>query len=338
MTDQRIRVIIDNDFSGDPDGLVQLAHHLLSPSVDIRAVIGSHLRAGDPFDPSDRTADNACERARDVVAALGMADAPPIVAGSNTGLVDAASGVVAAGAATAGLSGTVGVGARRIAARPIVSAGARAIVDEAMRDDARPLYVACGAGLTELASAWLLEPRIADRLTLVWIGGLEDPALAVAPPGAEAVEYNQNIDIVAAQVVFNDSGIPIWQVPRNAYRQALVSNAEAEARIRPHGAIGRLLYDSIAGVADLAARHGLPLGETYVYGDSPLVLLTALQSSFQPDPSSSEYATRPAPRIRDDGTAEFDGAGRPIRVYTRLDLRLLFEDLYAKLAAASRAG
>ena len=37
----RMRVIIDNDFAGDPDGLLQLAHHLLSPSVDIRAVIGS---------------------------------------------------------------------------------------------------------------------------------------------------------------------------------------------------------------------------------------------------------------------------------------------------------
>jgi hypothetical protein len=206
-----------------------------------------------------------------------------------------------------------------------------------MRDDDRPLYVACGAGLTELASAWLLEPRIAERLTLVWIGGLEDPALAVPPPGADPVEYNQNIDIVAAQVVFNDSSIPIWQVPRNAYRQTLVSNAEAQARIRPHGAIGQLLFESIERVADMASRHGISLGETYVYGDSPLVLLTALQSSFQPDPSSSEYAMRPAPRIRDDGTAEFDGSGRAIRVYTRLDLRLLFEDLFAKLAAHTRA-
>ncbi|NEN05477.1 nucleoside hydrolase [Diaminobutyricibacter tongyongensis] len=322
MADQRIRVIIDNDYSGDPDGLVQLAHHLLSPSVDIRAVIGSHLRPGDPFDPSDRTADNACDRIRDVIVALGMvADAPPIAVGSNTGLVDRTT--------------------------PIASAGARAIVDEAMRDDDRSLYVCCGAGLTELASAWLLEPRIADRLTLVWIGGLEDPALAVPPPVADPVEYNQNIDVVAAQVVFNESRIPIWQVPRNAYRQALVSNAEAGMRIRPHGAIGSLLCDSIDRVADLAGRHGLPLGETYVYGDSPLVLLTALQSSFQPDPSSSEYAVRPAPRIRDDGTADFGagdfgagagsgGVGRPIRVYTRLDLRLMFEDLFAKLAATAR--
>jgi len=27
----RARVIIDNDFAGDPDGLFQLAHHVLSP-------------------------------------------------------------------------------------------------------------------------------------------------------------------------------------------------------------------------------------------------------------------------------------------------------------------
>lgn len=31
----RARVIIDNDFSGDPDDLYQLVHHLLSPSVEI---------------------------------------------------------------------------------------------------------------------------------------------------------------------------------------------------------------------------------------------------------------------------------------------------------------
>jgi pyrroline-5-carboxylate reductase len=29
----RIRVIVDNDFAGDPDGLFQLAHQVLSPSA-----------------------------------------------------------------------------------------------------------------------------------------------------------------------------------------------------------------------------------------------------------------------------------------------------------------
>jgi hypothetical protein len=41
---QRFRIITDNDYAGDPDGLMQLAHHLLSPSVEIRGIISSHLR------------------------------------------------------------------------------------------------------------------------------------------------------------------------------------------------------------------------------------------------------------------------------------------------------
>ena len=48
----RMRVIVDNDFGGDPDGLFQLAHILLSPSVDVRAIIGSYLNAADGFDKS----------------------------------------------------------------------------------------------------------------------------------------------------------------------------------------------------------------------------------------------------------------------------------------------
>ena len=35
----RMRVIIDNDLGGDPDGLFQLAHHVLSPSVEIRGIM-----------------------------------------------------------------------------------------------------------------------------------------------------------------------------------------------------------------------------------------------------------------------------------------------------------
>src|SRR3712207_8005339 len=68
--------------------------------------------------------------------------------------------------------------------------------------------------------------RSADRLTAVWIGGPEYPDLAPPPPGASGMEYNLRIDVTAAQVVFNDSTIPLWQVPRNVYRQCLVSMTE----------------------------------------------------------------------------------------------------------------
>ncbi len=306
MTAARLRVIIDNDFSGDPDGLLQLAHHLLSPSVEIRALIGSHLRPGDPFDPSGATADNACRRIHDVLDALGMPAPAPVLAGSNTALVDDRT--------------------------PIRSAAAEAIVAEAMRDDPRPLFLCCGAGLTEVASAWLVEPRIAERLTLVWIGGPEDPAISYPPPGAAPVEYNLDIDVTAARVVLNDSAIGLWQVPRPAYRQVLVSNAEVDAHVRPRGAIGRLLAESLDTVHEKAAAHGLSLGETYIWGDSPLVLLTALQSSFEADPSSSTYAIRPRPTVAVDGTASFERTDTAVRVYTGIDNRLLVGDFLAKLA------
>jgi purine nucleosidase len=38
-----------------------------------------------------------------------------------------------------------------------------------------------------------------------------------------------------------------------------------------------------------------------------------------------------APRLNAQGTYEFDPAGRPIRVYQRLDIGLLFNDFFAKL-------
>jgi hypothetical protein len=57
-----MRVIVDNDFGGDPDGLFQLAHLLLSPSVDVRAIIGSHLNAADGFDKSKTQAENAAKK------------------------------------------------------------------------------------------------------------------------------------------------------------------------------------------------------------------------------------------------------------------------------------
>jgi hypothetical protein len=55
-----------------------------------------------------------------------------------------------------------------------------------------------------------------------------------------------------------------------------------------------------------------------------------------PIPRPVVYVTRPAPRINDDGTYEGNPAGRPIRVYDQLDVRLMMEDLFAKLALHAR--
>ncbi len=314
MPAPRIRLILDNDYAGDPDGLFQLAHHLLSPSADLRFVIGSHLGADDADwnGTPGRSAALAAERAREVVALAGREDVR-ILAGSETAMPSATE--------------------------PVRSEAALAIVEEAMQDDTDlPLLVCCGGGLTEIASAVLIEPAIAERLTLVWIGGAEYPGLAVPPPGAPVVEYNTAIDPAAAQAVLNDSALRIWQVPRDAYRLTLLSDAELDTRVRPRGPLGALLAGTIDDVHDRMTKGGMRLGETYAYGDSPLVLLTVLQSFFEPDPSSSTSVERPAPRVADDGVFTFEGEGRPVRVFTALDNRLMFEDLFAKLAAHAARG
>jgi hypothetical protein len=301
-----MRVIIDNDFGGDPDGLFQLAHHLLSPSVEVRAVIGS-INYPEGFYGKPGTASHACREAREL---LGIMHRNPLL-----------------------LKG--GKTAMKNPSLAVPSEGASFIVKEAMREDTKlPLVVVCGAGLTDIASAYLMEPKIAGRLRLVWIGGGEYPGQS-SPPGVKNPEYNLGIDIVAARVVFNDSGIPIWQVPRNAYRQALVSRAELMENVAGKGALGDFLKERLD---DLIGRmHGTP-GEAYVLGDSPLVLLTALQSLWEEDPSSSRFVSLAAPAISDKGYYQENPKGRKIRVYDSLDTRLMFGDFFAKLALQKKPG
>ncbi len=298
----RRRVIIDNDFAGDPDDLFQLVHHLLSPSVDVRGIVCSHLPPGDGPD----TAEDAYAAVGDLAAVMRLDVDGYLHVGASEGLASRAE--------------------------PRVSDAARFIVAEAMRDEPGlgPLFYAAGGGLTDLASAYLIEPAIAERMTLVWIGGPEHDGLGYPPPQVSDPEYNLGIDITAAQVIFNDSAMPLWLVPRSTYRQCLVSDAELRRRVSGKGELGAQLYRAIHAVVESPQLSGLPSCETYVLGDSPLVLLTALQSFFEPDPSSSEYALRLCPRLRADG--QFSGfLGREIRVYHRLDLRLMFEDFFAKL-------
>ncbi|MDN4478766.1 nucleoside hydrolase [Demequina sp. SYSU T00039] len=306
-TAPRTRVIIDNDFMGDPDDLFQLVHHLLSPSVEIPLIVSSHLHVDEPWDPTTEQAAHGVLVVRDILARMGITGADDrVVAGAETAMPDPAT--------------------------PLDTPAARAIIAEALRDDPRPLYYCAGGGLTDLASALLLEPAIADRMTLVWIGGSEHPGIGLVAPEVPPAEYNLTIDVPAAQAVFGDTAIPIWQVPRPAYRQAIVTAAELRTRVRPHGSVGAHLHAEIREVGHMLAGFGMNAGETYVMGDQPLVLLTALQTAFEPDPASSDHVTLPAPRIDAEGLYEPRPDGRPIRVYTAVDNRLTFADLEAKLA------
>jgi purine nucleosidase len=177
--------------------------------------------------------------------------------------------------------------------------------------------------------AALTAPRIASRLTLVWIGGPKYPSLALPLSHATTLEYNLGIDPAAARAVFNRTQLALWQVPRNAYRQVL-PYAQLLTQVKPRGKLGRYLATTLESLMVRLPQYHLNIGETYIFGDSPLVLLTALQASFEADPSSSDYALRLAPHLNAQGTYE-NPAGRPMRVYHRLDTALLLNNFFAKL-------
>ncbi len=201
---------------------------------------------------------------------------------------------------------------------PEDSEGARFIIREALKEDERPLFVLFLGGITDLASAYLLEPRIAKRLTAVWIGG--------GPYPCGGGEYNLWNDINAANAVFS-SPIELWQVPQNVYKQAAVTLAELEYRVRPHGEIGKYLFEQLDefNQSEGVRKMDYFTGERYILGDSPAVGLLLYGDS-------ASYEWRQAPHVAADMTYVHNGVNRPIRVYNNIDHRLLMEDFYCKLA------
>ncbi|WP_354002951.1 nucleoside hydrolase [Microbacterium elymi] len=217
---------------------------------------------------------------------------------------------------------------------PPLDAPARAVIAEAMRDDTDlPLFYCAGGGLTALATALLHEPRVADRLTLVWIGGPGYDDEPAGSPQREA-EFNTTIDPIAAGVVFA-SPVEIWQVPETTYEQCLVSWAELQHMARL-GPLAAHLVDTLWEFGDrFSDMLGIDLGETVVLGDSPLVVLTALRGPFRAEPTSSPSQRRTRCALTPDARYGDVLDGRPpVRVFTGIDMRLMIGDLTAKLTGA----
>jgi purine nucleosidase len=274
---ERCRVVIDNDWAGDPDGLVALAHHLLSPANRVAAVTSSHLNP--VFGPPEGTAAAGAGLAQELV---------DLVAGPQRPAVAAGCDVPMGGGSTS-------------------SAAADAIVAEARRDDPLPLFLVCGGPLTNVAQALRQAPDVAARLTLVWVGGALDPG---------APEYNRDTDARAAREVLACGDLAVWQFPVETYRRCAYSVAELEHDLGDAGRLGAWLWRRFT---DLPIPDFVQLGEVWPLGDSPPVLVTAL------DDASSAWTTSPAEPGR---------AAR--RVYTDVDVRLLVADLLARLRLHER--
>ena len=134
---KRIRVILSTDTACEADDPFAIAHALLSPKLMVKAVIAEHFR-----DPGSMERSYAAARH---LLTLMQSDVPLLQGQSGPGLAEACS------------------------------EGARFIIEEARREDPRPLFLLCMGAMSTAAAAIAAAPDVADRLTIVTIGGKAYP-------------------------------------------------------------------------------------------------------------------------------------------------------------------
>lgn len=292
---KRVRMIIHTDCKNEADDQYALAHQLMTPMLDIRGIIAGHFEVGQTRYPAGTTAEESLREIQKVLSLMGLAKEyeSRVCLGASAPLADVHT--------------------------PIASPGAECIIAEALRDDPRPLYIGMQGAITDLACAIIMQPRICSRMTAIWIGGGE------YPDGGS--EFNLSQDILAANVVFNSS-MPLWQVPKNVYKQFAVTLAELQLKVQPYGAIGNYLFEQMAEFNLLRADDmHWPHGETWGLGDQGVI--AALLDERE---KCDGFSLMPAPNF-DPVTMKYlpVPGNRKIRVYHQLNARQTLEDFFAKL-------
>lgn len=298
------RVIVHADIAAEADDQFAIAHHLLTPTENVVGIIAANFEwrfRTIPGLQSQRlqSMEKSYAEGKKLLEVMEMDDVP-LYKGAPDCITDPEN-------------------------LP-VSEGSRFIIEEAMRDSEEPLYIALQGTLTDLAVAYLVEPKIAQRIeAAIWIGG------GNYPNGGQ--ESNLQQDIYAARVLF-DSPMKIWQIPVGSYGGMYLSFAEVMTKVKPCGKVGEYLAEGMFRVNDwygrIPRRIPFPHGEVWSIGDQPTV--TVLLESD----AGAKFHMEHAPIIEDNMTYTANPEGKLIRVYDVIDNRLTMGDLFAKLELCYR--
>ena len=298
-TDKSIRVIADTDCSCECDDQFCIAYMLMTPRFDMCGIIAEHYAEPDSEQKS-------YEEIKRVMSLMDVEDSGiKVLHGAKQAMVDIHT--------------------------PVDSEGARFIVEEAMKDDSRPLFICGQAACTNIASAYLMEPRIARKVVVIWIGGRPYPE--------GGFEFNQNNDLNAVRVLFQ-SDLELWQVPFNVYTAMKISFFEMLNHVYPCGKIGEYLVkhtmevsggisENVIGSRGSDMSKGAAItsfgGELWSLGDSVCVglMMNNTLGKFHMEKAPDELDNR--------GFYEWSGRkGREIRVYDTIDNRFIIQDMFEK--------
>lgn len=200
---------------------------------------------------------------------------------------------------------------------PVVSDAANDLAERANSySPENPLYVVAIGAITNVASAILLNPKVAENTVVVWLGGN-------ALHYHDTKEFNMWQDVAAARVVMQ-SGVPFVQLPcEGVVRSFTVSKPELEYWLKGKNQL-----------ADYLAQNTINDAESYAKGTPwTRVIWDAVAVAWLTNDNDRFMLSRiiPAPSPTYDGLYAQNHNGTPMRYVYHIKRDALMTDLFEKL-------
>lgn len=196
---------------------------------------------------------------------------------------------------------------------PVISPAAEDLVKKGMAmPEGELLYVTAIGAITNVASALLMEPRLVEKICVIWLGGhpLTWPT---------AREFNLMQDVKAARVILN-SGVPFILVPCMGVASHLTASIpELEAFLGGKNEMCDALVKLFSEYTDD------PFGWAKEIWDVSTIGLLV-------NPDWAPMTVEPSPLLSDDCRWSRDASRHPIGVVQWLNRNAIFRDMYKKLA------
>lgn len=286
---KRKNVILDTDTYNEVDDQYALAYAMLSPEkVNLLAVTVAPFKNSRAATPAEGMEKSYAE-AYHIRGLVDEKSALPIYRGSTTYLPDKNT--------------------------PVVSEAAETIVRLA-KECTEPLYVVAVGAITNVASALLMAPEIAEKIVVIWLGG-------TALHWKHNHEFNLRQDVPAAQVVF-ERAKNFVQIPcAGVCTEFATSVPELQYHIGGKNALCDYLLELTANYNK--SHENTAVWSKVIWDVTAVAAITA--------PETLDMVQIPRPIVTDNENYAFD-MGNPHYVYVRRISRdALYTDLFQKLTS-----
>ncbi len=291
--DRPPRAVLDTDTYNEIDDQFAVAYAMLSPeAMKLEAIYAAPFHNRRSSGPEDGM-EKSYQEIQRVLETLGRGDFREVYRGSRSWMAGAG--------------------------RPVDSPAARDLIQKATQGPAEPLYVLTVGAPTNISSAILMEPKIKERITVVWLGGQPYEC-------DSAREFNLQQDIHASRVLY-DSGVRLVNIPtKNISEQLRTTTAELEKFIKGKSRIGDYLYEIFV---EYAREHNRDLSQPW-----SKVIWDISAVAWLVNPGWIETKMVPSPILKDGFVWGHNPERHGVRVATHVDRDGIFGDLFAKLVRA----